>query len=697
MIQKVLFVLCFYIFCSTSFSQRLKASFEPTIVGDSISTEGYDELNPVYVEETRTLFFTRTNHPDNRYGKKRSQDIWSSTLVNDSNWSVPVRLGGGVNVNRYNNVLAVFDEGTSILVSGAYTNAGKWYDRGLAVFKRGEGETWHFAENLKVGKLKKVNDGDLFQVTIHNDVMIVSADEHFRGKKNKLFIAKRKSEFKWSALKKLKVSNFNKGNDFYAPRLGKGGDTLFFSSKDNHDMNIYAVKLADLLEKGKKTKPVYNNCDNINTKHNEEFISLNDDNEIAFFASDRSGTWDIYKVRRFESEQYIAYSGRLMNQYKNEFLEAKYNGKLNFLEVNSSGDTVSYAPKNFDFDSLSGEFQFHLPFGQEILVYATSDNFTPDTVLFSSKDKFEFERVDQDVYVKPLLFADVTGIIKEANLGKLSGTVKPQIYVNGTLYPDVFFSDSLSFKGVRLALGYEYDICGSIKGYDSIPVHLDLSKKESYLDTSVVLFVKKKADLYFHVKYNLFSAVDSSQVFSQREILFKGETLSDTTIGQAYFYLNLIKGDKGSVDLAVHGFEDLKTEVDFKIRPSADTSINLYLNPFSEGYHLVLENVNFEVRKAEITESSFTSLDELVMFLEEYPDMVIQIEGHTDNVGSEKYNVKLSQNRADSVRDYLLGKGIKSSRIEAKGFGFDQPLVPNDSDVNRAKNRRVEFKILKAK
>ena len=62
----------------------------------------------------------------------------------------------------------------------------------------------------------------------------------------------------------------------------------------------------------------------------------------------------------------------------------------------------------------------------------------------------------------------------------------------------------------------------------------------------------------------------------------------------------------------------------------------------------------------------------------------------------KKYNVKLSQNRAESVRDYLLGKGIKSSRIEARGFGFDQPLVPNDSDINRAKNRRVEFKILKA-
>ncbi len=696
MIHKVLLFLCLYISCSAAFSQRLKASFKPTSLGDSISTEGYDELNPLYIEETKTLFFTRANHPDNRYGKKGSQDIWSSNLLGDSSWSIPIRLVGGVNVNRYNNVLAVFDEGTSILVSGAYTNAGRWHDRGLAIFKRGEGEAWQFSKNLKVGKLKKVNDGDLFQVTLHDDLMIVSADKHFRGKKNKLFITHRKSEHKWSALKKLKIPNFKKGNEFFAPRLAKGGDTLFFSSNDGHDMNIYAVKLSELLEKGKKNKPVYNVCDGLNTKHNEEFISLNDDNEIAFFASDRLGTWDIFKVRRFESEKYIAYSGRLINQYKNEVLEAKYNGQLNFFEINSDGDTVNYAPKNFDFDSLSGEFQFHLPFGQEVLVYGTSDNFVADTVFLSSKGKFEFERVEQDIYVKPLLFADLSGVIRNAKSTVVNELASVKVFVNGNSYPDVRFSDSLNFEGIRLALGYEYEIYASVIGYDSVPILLDLVKKESYVDTNVVLLVKKKPDSYFHVKYQLFSTVDSSQVSSQREISFNGQAVVDTTVGQAYFYLNLRKNDAGEVDLVVHGFEDITLTVDYDIYPAADSTIKLYLKPFSEGYHLVLENVNFEVRKADITESSFTALDELAKFLEEYPDMVIQIEGHTDNVGSEKYNDRLSQNRAESVREYLEGKGIKSGRIKAKGYGFDKPLVPNDSEENRSKNRRVEFKILKA-
>jgi OOP family OmpA-OmpF porin len=75
--------------------------------------------------------------------------------------------------------------------------------------------------------------------------------------------------------------------------------------------------------------------------------------------------------------------------------------------------------------------------------------------------------------------------------------------------------------------------------------------------------------------------------------------------------------------------------------------------------------------------------------------MQVRIEGHTDSRGSRAYNLRLSQSRADSVRAYLIGKGISSDRLEAKGYGPDQPIDNNKTAAGRERNRRVEFMITK--
>jgi outer membrane protein OmpA-like peptidoglycan-associated protein len=73
------------------------------------------------------------------------------------------------------------------------------------------------------------------------------------------------------------------------------------------------------------------------------------------------------------------------------------------------------------------------------------------------------------------------------------------------------------------------------------------------------------------------------------------------------------------------------------------------------------------------------------------------IEGHTDNVGSRAYNTDLSKRRAKAVETYLVSKGIAAKRLRSDGFGFDKPVAPNDTPLNRAKNRRTEFKVVDEK
>ena len=110
---------------------------------------------------------------------------------------------------------------------------------------------------------------------------------------------------------------------------------------------------------------------------------------------------------------------------------------------------------------------------------------------------------------------------------------------------------------------------------------------------------------------------------------------------------------------------------------------------------VIADQVYFETAKAKIRQESHAILDEVARALEENPQIeLLRIEGHTDDRGSEDYNQKLSQQRAESVRDYLIDEGIAAERLIAVGYGEAKPIAPNETKEGRGRNRRVAFTIL---
>ncbi|HEY1696932.1 MAG TPA: OmpA family protein [Polyangiaceae bacterium] len=106
----------------------------------------------------------------------------------------------------------------------------------------------------------------------------------------------------------------------------------------------------------------------------------------------------------------------------------------------------------------------------------------------------------------------------------------------------------------------------------------------------------------------------------------------------------------------------------------------------------ITQQIQFEFNRAVIRPGiSFRILDEVVSVLNDNPKISLEVQGHTDNVGGDGYNMNLSQKRADAVRAYLVSKGISANRLVSKGYGFHQPLVPNTTAANRELNRRVQF------
>jgi outer membrane protein OmpA-like peptidoglycan-associated protein len=151
----------------------------------------------------------------------------------------------------------------------------------------------------------------------------------------------------------------------------------------------------------------------------------------------------------------------------------------------------------------------------------------------------------------------------------------------------------------------------------------------------------------------------------------------------AYYYIDALSLEKSNVDAINHITLP-------NIIPPGDFN----LDTLKKERTIVLRNINFIFNTAAFTEKSYPELERLFRLMQDHPDLQIQINGYTDNLGSRKYNLRLSELRAKAVKDFLVTGGIDPARITCEGFGFEQPIRPNDSEKNRQLNRRVEFIII---
>jgi len=169
--------------------------------------------------------------------------------------------------------------------------------------------------------------------------------------------------------------------------------------------------------------------------------------------------------------------------------------------------------------------------------------------------------------------------------------------------------------------------------------------------------------------------------------------LTDST---GKFTTRLPAGDK--YEIFILGFKDSTSYIILDIPALQGNAY--YKNPFKVDIQFlpsksfILEDCNFETGKADLQEDSYKVIDELVAYLNRKDDERIELGGHTDNVGTAKSNQVLSEARANTVRNYLISKGIDPNRVTAKGYGLSVPIASNKTAEGRAQNRRTEVKIL---
>ena len=120
----------------------------------------------------------------------------------------------------------------------------------------------------------------------------------------------------------------------------------------------------------------------------------------------------------------------------------------------------------------------------------------------------------------------------------------------------------------------------------------------------------------------------------------------------------------------------------------------ILMTPVEIGKSIIIDDLHFKTGLTELDDDSYRLLDQLVDFMSHNSTLKVEIAGHTDSDGSEEFNQSLSEGRAQSAVNYIIEKGIDESRLVAKGYGESEPMVENDTEENKAKNRRVELKVI---
>jgi outer membrane protein OmpA-like peptidoglycan-associated protein len=240
------------------------------------------------------------------------------------------------------------------------------------------------------------------------------------------------------------------------------------------------------------------------------------------------------------------------------------------------------------------------------------------------------------------------------------------------------------------------------KSIEDVEIEQEVEKSMTASSQSVLAFGNnstKKSPEKIKVKFEVVDGFTGNILNPQ--LLIKGvnemskSSYSEIVMGKNSSYQTKLNKDSiYTIDISAEGYlDDMFTIKTDSIED--DSIVKLELLGLKEGTTIQLKSVLFSRGTADIKDGSFEELDRVYNMLKKNPDIEIELSGHTDNTGSAKLNVELSQKRSDKIKLYLVEKGISPKRLESKGYGGARPIASNKSEGTRKLNRRVEFTIIK--
>lgn len=507
--------------------------------------------------------------------------------------------------------------------------------------------------------------------------------------------------------------NVNSGYPDYSPLITADGSMMIFTSRREEttggqrspqDNQFFEDIYISYNNNGVWTKSV-NIGKPLNTKDNDATVGLSPDGQRLFTYNGKNNGGDIFESQ-LEGSAWSDPSDKTLEKYINT-------------ENHESAASFSFDGKTMYFDTNNPENNF----GQHDIFVSTWDEEkgrwgTPTNLGNTINTEYE----ERSVFMHPdgrTIFFSSTGHGTMGDFDIFKSTMddngvwsKPENigYPINTPGDDRFFViDASGKKGF-----YASDKTGGVGEHDiyiitflgpekpmiqSTDNILIASKANPITETFVEKSVAVETMRLTILKGTILDAFTNAPVAAEIEIVDneKNQVISVSKANSATgaYLVSLPSGKNYGIAVKAEGY--LFHSENFNI-PSASSyqeiTKNILLNKMAVGTKIVLKNIFFDYAKATLKPESFPELDRLLKLLNDFPTLRIEISGHTDDRGSMTTNSKLSKDRANSVVNYLISKGISAGRLEFAGYAYLQPIATNKTEEGRQQNRRVEFKVL---
>jgi len=539
-------------------------------------------------------------------------------------------------------------------------------------------------------------------ISANNKTMIFETDRAGEGKWE-LYYTTKNDKNKWTVAKPItNINKVGKDNDLIGgPSISYDGKTLFFFASfegGKGDMDIYYSTWNGTDWSEPKTLG-----ETVNSKAYEGFPSVSADGKNLYFIRDsfskrkdkalcysiwlskkqEDGSWGIAEKLPAPINGDCEKSPRIMADNRTLiFSSIRKDGMGGFdLYQSFQEDDGSWAtPINLDYINTEEDDQFaSVSAAGDLMYYYTSGDIYTVTIPDKYR-KYKLVTVDGKVIDAITKQPIATKITSKSNNNK-EKTISTVVDANGSF--------SMIYR-----VGSKYELSTSLLN-DYFPyrgfMDMTTAKETDNIEKNIEL-IPKKIPYQFQLLDKETKAIlkdpkvkvmdaETKQLLEVK--VEKDIAIVTVEIGKAYKFAANALG----YAFFSRGFKPDTADV-FK-----DRLKKVPLAVLKKDAVVQLQDITFETGKADLRPDSNEELDRLVSLLEGNRTIKVEISAHTDDVGNDDSNLKLSEKRAKTVVDYLTTKGIKAERMTAKGYGETQPLGANDTDENKAKNRRVQFKI----
>ncbi len=412
-----------------------------------------------------------------------------------------------------------------------------------------------------------------------------------------------------------------------------------------------------------------------------------------------SSTIDLTSVREYsEANLNLYFSAIPFVQVSGRIIDTRTNlpialDKKPLVWINGApSDSIKY-------DQFSAAFQALLPLGVSYSFEPKVENFTGSPVIVDVSNETTFQKREAVLYVTSVPWVEVKGTaLDNSSFIPILGDANPQLLVNGVVADTVIIDPATGAYTIRLPFGKDYNLAVKAKDYKPLQNKIDLKGYVEFTQLSQNVFAEREDANMAILSGKVINLKTGKQLEEGYEVQMRINGMETRAFvydtKNASYTLKLPVGYNYDLTPKVVNFYNKFEPVDLtKVAALSKIPRNFYVTPIEVGQSVDIENIYFETGKAVLKPESFRSLNALVQFLSEYPNVKVEIGGHTDDVGSASVNQKISEERAMSVAQYVMAQGVPAHRIESKGYGFSKPKASNKTADGRAKNRRVDFTI----